>query len=75
MEGRLDLIGELYRRGLTHLVEQILLATRDPLTVTACFQVCSHWTRWEVSDLRCGAISSNCLVTACNRIKIQLILA
>ena len=46
----MDLIGELYRRGLTHLVELILLATRDPLSVTACFQVCSHWTRWEIFD-------------------------
>ena len=46
MEARLDLIGELYRRGLAKLVEQILLATGDPLSVTACFQVCSHWTRW-----------------------------
>ena len=45
MESRHDLIGELYRRGLTHLVEQILLATSDPRTVTACFQVSPLWAR------------------------------
>ena len=52
MEGRLDLLGELYSRGLAHLVEQILLATQDPLTVTACFQVCSLWTRWASLAIR-----------------------
>ena len=42
---KVDVIGSLYRRGLTELVERILLATEDALTVSSCFQVCLLWSR------------------------------
>ena len=42
---RLDLIGDLYRRGLGELVETILLNTEDALTVSSCFQVSLLWSR------------------------------
>lgn len=40
----IDIIGELYRRGLDVLVEKTVADT-DGKTVTSCFQVCSSWEK------------------------------
>jgi len=40
----LDIVGELYQRGLDVFVERVLEQT-DGNTVTSCFQVCSSWER------------------------------
>ena len=41
----IDIIGELYRRGLDALVEKTLACTNGH-TVTSCFQVCSFWEKY-----------------------------
>ena len=41
---RLDLLGELWCRGLDHLVETVLVHT-DADTVAACSCVCRSWAR------------------------------
>jgi len=39
-----DIIGELYRRGLDVLVEKTVAGT-DGQTIASCFQVCSSWEK------------------------------
>ena len=62
LQGVMDILGELYLRGLHALVEAVLAAT-DGRTVAACHGVCRAW---EV-HLRRGGVWRRTLATALAR--------